>query len=102
MYLEPDSQPARHWVRRLHGKNLEHCGTIMSEVVRQCLIRVVKDPSADPLVLRHLAPDGQSSQDVTTLDWNQDGSLLATGSYDGAARIWTRQGWALVFAIISL
>jgi len=32
------------------------------------------------------------SKDVTTLDWNGDGSLLATGSYDGLARIWTSDG----------
>ena len=25
-------------------------------------------------------------------DWNSDGSLLATGSYDGHARIWNEQG----------
>lgn len=31
-------------------------------------------------------------KDVTTLDWNGDGSLLATGSYDGFARIWTKEG----------
>ena len=26
----------------------------------------------------------KNSKDVTTLDWNGEGSLLATGSYDGA------------------
>lgn len=26
------------------------------------------------------------------LDWNPEGSLLATGSYDGLARIWTKDG----------
>lgn len=31
-------------------------------------------------------------QDVTTLDWNSDGSLLATGSYDGLARVWSKEG----------
>jgi len=29
---------------------------------------------------------------VTTLDWNGDGSLLATGSYDGLARVWRSDG----------
>ena len=39
------------------------------------------------------APDGKSMQgDVTTLDWNADGTLLATGSYDGQARIWDTNG----------
>lgn len=32
------------------------------------------------------------SKDVTTLDWNGDGTLLATGSYDGQARIWDTEG----------
>ena len=31
-------------------------------------------------------------QDVTTLDWNGDGTLLATGSYDGQARVWDGNG----------
>ena len=29
---------------------------------------------------------------MTTLDWNGDGSLLATGSYDGLARVWRSDG----------
>lgn len=33
-----------------------------------------------------------SNKDVTSLDWNTDGNLLATGSYDGYARIWTTDG----------
>eukprot|EP00038_Savillea_parva_P031352 m.85467 g.85467 ORF g.85467 m.85467 type:complete len:475 (-) comp9632_c0_seq2:2034-3458(-) len=44
------------------------------------------------LVLRHLAPHGEDAKDVTSLEWNSDGTLLATGSYDGAGRIWTRTG----------
>jgi len=32
------------------------------------------------------------SKDVTTLDWKHDGSLLATGSYDGQARVWSASG----------
>ncbi|OAF70732.1 Transducin beta-like protein 1X [Intoshia linei] len=34
----------------------------------------------------------ESSRDVTSLDWNQNGTLLATGSYDGLARIWDLNG----------
>mmetsp|Transcript_4411 Transcript_4411/g.15337 ORF Transcript_4411/g.15337 Transcript_4411/m.15337 type:complete len:518 (-) Transcript_4411:39-1592(-) len=48
----------------------------------------------DPVVLRHVndMQDKSKSKDVTTLDWNGDGSLLATGSYDGQARIWGTDG----------
>lgn len=54
--------------------------------------------SASPkeLVLTHLNRNKENKQekskDVTTLDWNGDGTLLATGSYDGQARIWSRDG----------
>ncbi|TRY95778.1 hypothetical protein DNTS_015775 [Danionella cerebrum] len=49
------------------------------------------------LVLRHCIREGgqdvPSNKDVTSLDWNQsEGTLLATGSYDGFARIWTKDG----------
>lgn len=48
------------------------------------------------LVLRHCIQKGgtevPSNKDVTSLDWNCDGTYLATGSYDGFARIWTTDG----------
>ncbi|KAF7817460.1 WD40 repeat-containing protein HOS15-like isoform X1 [Senna tora] len=45
------------------------------------------------VVLRHFkGRTNEKSKDVTTLDWNGDGTLLATGSYDGQARIWSRDG----------
>eukprot|EP00064_Thunnus_orientalis_P004593 superscaffoldBa00000421_g4605 len=48
------------------------------------------------LVLRHCIREGgqdvPSNKDVTSLDWNSEGTLLATGSYDGYARIWTKDG----------
>ncbi|RKO95574.1 WD40 repeat-like protein, partial [Caulochytrium protostelioides] len=31
-------------------------------------------------------------KDVTTLDWNADGTYLATGCYDGLARLWSASG----------
>eukprot|EP00802_Teleaulax_amphioxeia_P010576 Tamp_10604.p1 GENE.Tamp_10604~~Tamp_10604.p1 ORF type:complete len:513 (-),score=121.88 Tamp_10604:481-1899(-) len=44
-------------------------------------------------VLEHMNPSSnEKAKDVTTLDWNSEGSLLATGSYDGHARIWNEQG----------
>jgi transducin (beta)-like 1 len=54
--------------------------------------------SQDQVVLRHFTdgsknePEKSKSKDVTTLEWNRLGSLLATGSYDGQARIWEKDG----------
>ncbi|KAF5834951.1 WD40-repeat-containing domain protein [Dunaliella salina] len=42
-------------------------------------------------VLLH-EPKSDKAGDVTTIDWNHDGSLLATGSYDGLARVWMKDG----------
>lgn len=44
-----------------------------------------------------LLPHGVNStdkknKDVTTLEWSSSGELLATGSYDGVARVWSRNG----------
>ncbi|XP_052196112.1 WD40 repeat-containing protein HOS15 isoform X2 [Diospyros lotus] len=45
------------------------------------------------LVLKHVkGRTNEKSKDVTTLDWNVEGTLLATGSYDGQARIWSSNG----------
>ncbi|KMZ60691.1 transducin family protein / WD-40 repeat family protein [Zostera marina] len=47
----------------------------------------------DVCVLKHFkGRTNDKSKEVTTLDWNGDGTLLATGSYDGNARIWGRDG----------
>lgn len=35
---------------------------------------------------------GDQGKDVTCLEWHPDGQLLATGGYDGQARIFTRTG----------
>jgi len=37
-------------------------------------------------------PSDQKNKDVTTLEWSSDGKLLATGSYDGVARVWSMEG----------
>lgn len=37
-------------------------------------------------------PRDRKNKDVTTLEWSPDGTLLATGSYDGVARVWARSG----------
>ncbi|PWA53942.1 G-protein beta WD-40 repeat-containing protein [Artemisia annua] len=47
----------------------------------------------DVSVLKHYrGRTNDKSKDVTTLDWNSEGTLLATGSYDGQARIWSKDG----------
>ncbi|XP_037881999.1 F-box-like/WD repeat-containing protein ebi [Glossina fuscipes] len=52
--------------------------------------------SPNQLVLRHCVQKGgaevPSNKDVRSLDWNCDGTLLATVSYDGFARIWKTDG----------
>ena len=34
----------------------------------------------------------KKNKDVTTLEWSSAGEMLATGSYDGVARVWSRFG----------
>ncbi|KAF8101482.1 hypothetical protein N665_0205s0073 [Sinapis alba] len=49
--------------------------------------------SINALILKHAkGKSNEKSKDVTTLDWNGEGTLLATGSCDGQARIWTTNG----------
>lgn len=49
--------------------------------------------SPNVLVLKHVkGRTNEKSKDVTTLDWNGEGTLLATGSYDGQARLWSTNG----------
>ncbi|KAK4274645.1 hypothetical protein QN277_017839 [Acacia crassicarpa] len=53
----------------------------------------IQNEPINVVVLRHFkGRTSENSKDVTTLDWNGDGTLLATGSYDGQARIWSRDG----------
>ncbi|BAU00256.1 WD40 repeat-containing protein [Vigna angularis] len=58
----------------------------------RCKSALLNDPP-NVFVLKHVrAKPNEKSNDVTTLDWNGEGTLLATGSYDGQARIWTTNG----------
>lgn len=45
-------------------------------------------------ILEHIVDvsGGGESRDVTTMDWSPDGQFLATGCYDGNARLWTADG----------
>ena len=43
-----------------------------------------------PVVCKHLPQT--HAKNISTLEWNQDGTLLASGSYDGILRLWTPQG----------
>ncbi|XP_015884994.1 WD40 repeat-containing protein HOS15 isoform X1 [Ziziphus jujuba] len=53
----------------------------------------IQNGPTNVVVLKHFkGRTNEKSKDVTTLDWNGDGTLLATGSYDGQARIWSRDG----------
>ncbi|KAG0226296.1 hypothetical protein BGW41_004227 [Actinomortierella wolfii] len=51
-----------------------------------------EDDLKEPTVLNHYPALTENNRDVTTMDWNSSGTLLATGSYDGQARIWTTKG----------
>jgi len=51
------------------------------------------DPVKPAIVLEHSAENNNKySKDVTTLEWNPSGNLLATGAYDGQARVWNKSG----------
>ncbi|KAJ1537070.1 Transducin (beta)-like 1 X-linked receptor 1, partial [Nowakowskiella sp. JEL0078] len=44
-----------------------------------------------PITLVHESTTSEN-RDVMTIEWNPSGTLLATGSFDGFARIWTKEG----------
>ncbi|KAL6623915.1 WD40 repeat-like protein [Neocallimastix californiae] len=50
------------------------------------------DPVKLPIVLEHEPEPNQEHKDITTLAWNKSGTLLATGTYDGKTRLWTKDG----------
>jgi transducin (beta)-like 1 len=52
-----------------------------------------KDGSGTCRLLQHgTDATDTKNKDVTTLEWSSDGEFLATGSYDGVARVWGRSG----------
>ncbi|PON46887.1 Guanine nucleotide-binding protein, beta subunit [Trema orientale] len=70
------------------GDSTARIWTIPDEISKSSM----QNNSPTVKVLRHFKRTNEKSKDVTTLDWNGDGTLLATGSYDGQARIWNRDG----------
>lgn len=43
--------------------------------------RVAEEASRSSMVLKHSKDVGDKNKDVTTLEWNREGTLLATGAY---------------------
>jgi transducin (beta)-like 1 len=43
-------------------------------------------------IMPHCTTQGEKLKDVTSVTWSPDGNYLATGCYDGMARIWDHQG----------
>jgi transducin (beta)-like 1 len=64
------------------------------QVDAPCGKKASEEAQRSSIVLRHTTnPGGQSSKEnVNTLDWNSEGTLLATGAFDGLARIWDCKG----------
>lgn len=49
------------------------------------------DVPGEPLVMENVSKAGRQG-DLTSLDWNSDGTLLAIGSYDSILRVCTNTG----------
>eukprot|EP01038_Epipyxis_sp_PR26KG_P005151 gene5151-7171_t len=48
-------------------------------------------------IMPHSTLDGEKNRDVTSLTWSPDGQFVASGCYDGMARIWDHQGRLKMF-----
>ena len=48
-------------------------------------------------IMPHCQSEGEKFKDVTSVTWSPDGQYLATGCYDGMARIWDNQGKLVTF-----
>ena len=55
----------------------------------------IQPEESKSILLEHFTQD-EEHKDVTTLDWSPNGESLATGSYDGIARIWSKTGSLLL------
>lgn len=45
-----------------------------------------------PTVLAHSGGEADKSSVVECMDWQSDGTMLATGSMDGWIRVWNKSG----------
>ena len=45
-----------------------------------------------PTVLAHSGAEADKSSVVECMDWQSDGTMLATGSMDGWIRVWNKSG----------
>lgn len=56
-----------------------------------CGKKSAEDAMKSSIVLKHMNA-GKIGKDVTTIDWNNNGNLLGTGTVDGVVRIWDLKG----------
>ncbi len=63
------------------------------DIGSDCMGNAAREPAVNScIVLEHSAEIGGKNKDVTSLDWNKEGTQLGTGSYDGIARVWSDSG----------
>lgn len=51
-----------------------------------------EQPYNSSIVLRHVPVPETDQKDITSVDWNNTGTLVASGSYDSTLRVWTEKG----------
>ncbi|CAD5229314.1 unnamed protein product [Bursaphelenchus okinawaensis] len=52
----------------------------------------IQNPVQSMVLMHEMQQDQNKNKDVTSLNWSSSGEYLATGCYDGVARIWDRKG----------
>jgi transducin (beta)-like 1 len=56
-----------------------------------------EDVLAEPsLEMNQVIPPTEDQGDVTSIEWNPEGTLLASGCFDGTVRIWAVDGTVLL------